>query len=81
MNRASASSRKAASGAPRETDVQADKSDSLPWFKHRMLWLVIAIPALTVAGCLLTIFLAINNPDQIVSDPADTNASAPSARR
>ena len=35
-----------------------------------MVWLVIAIPGLTVAGCLLTIWLAINNPDALVKDPA-----------
>ena len=39
-----------------------------PWFRHRMVWLVMAIPALTVAGCMLTIFLAISNPDELVSD-------------
>ena len=37
-------------------------------FSNRMLWLVIAIPALTVAGCLLTIYVALSNPDEIVSD-------------
>jgi hypothetical protein len=35
---------------------------------NRMLWLVIAIPALTVAGCLLTIYIALSNPDELVSD-------------
>lgn len=35
---------------------------------NRMLWLVIGIPALTVAGCLLTIFIAVSNPDELVSD-------------
>lgn len=39
--------------------------DSDKWHRNPMVWLVIAIPALTVAGCLLTIFLAIANPDQI----------------
>ena len=29
----------------------------------RMLWLVVGIPTMTVLGCLLTIFLAVNNPD------------------
>lgn len=37
-------------------------------FSNRMLWLVIGIPALTVAGCLLTIFIAVSNPDEVVSD-------------
>ena len=35
---------------------------------NRELWLVIAIPTLTVAGCLLTIFIALSNPDDVVSD-------------
>lgn len=38
------------------------------WYQNGMLWLVIAIPALTVAGCLLTILLAISHPETIVSD-------------
>ena len=35
---------------------------------NRTLWLVIAIPALTVLGCLLTMYLAISSPDEVVSD-------------
>ena len=35
--------------------------DDTPWYRHRMVWLVIAIPGLTVAGCMLTIYLAISN--------------------
>lgn len=50
--------------------------DNIPWFRHRMVWLVIAIPTLTVAGCLLTIFLALNNPEQLVSDPAPAGGTA-----
>ena len=34
----------------------------------RLLWLVIGIPTMTVLGCLLTIFLAISSPDELVSD-------------
>lgn len=41
-----------------------------PWYRHRMVWLLIAIPGLTVIGCLLTIYLAISNPDKLVKDPA-----------
>ena len=40
-----------------------------PWYRHRIVWLVIAIPGLTVIGCLLTIYLAISNPDMLVKDP------------
>lgn len=35
------------------------------WQGNPMVWLVIAIPALTVAGCLLTVFLALTHPDEI----------------
>jgi hypothetical protein len=34
-----------------------------------MVWLVIAIPSLTVIGCMLTIYLAISHPDLLVKDP------------
>lgn len=40
-----------------------------PWFRHRLVWLIIAIPGLTVVGCLLTIYLAISNPETLVLDP------------
>ena len=43
-----------------------------------MVWLVIAIPTLTVAGCLLTIYLAITSPHQLVDDPA-LESDAPAA--
>ena len=53
-------------------------TDNAPWFRYRIVWLVIAIPALTVAGCLLTIYLAITSPHQIVGDPELEN-NAPAA--
>lgn len=46
-----------------------------------MVWLVIAIPTLTVVGCMLTIFLALNSPDQLVSDPAPAGGTAATADR
>ena len=52
------------------------------WYRNRWVWLIIAIPSLTVAGCLLTIYLAISNPDELVADPVSphTPASEPSSR-
>lgn len=41
-----------------------------PWYRNGWVWLIIAIPAATVAGCLLTIYIALANPDEIVKDPA-----------
>lgn len=51
-----------------------DETYEGPWFKHRIVWLVVGIPACTVAGCLLTIYLAITNPDErvIATTPAET---------
>ncbi len=33
-----------------------------PWFRNPWVWLIIAIPALTVVAGLLTLYLAITNP-------------------
>jgi hypothetical protein len=42
-----------------------------PWQRNPWVWLIIGIPALTVAGCLVTIYLALTRPDYLVSDYAD----------
>ncbi len=36
------------------------------WYKVKMVWLVLAIPAACVAGCMLTIYLAITYPDVLI---------------
>ncbi|MDH4108042.1 MAG: FixH family protein [Gammaproteobacteria bacterium] len=40
------------------------------WYQNGMVWLVIAIPGLTIAGCILTIYLALTHPDSLVRDDA-----------
>lgn len=40
------------------------------WYRNGWVWLVIGIPAATVAGCFLTIWLALAHPDERVHDPA-----------
>ncbi|HSD71071.1 MAG TPA: FixH family protein [Woeseiaceae bacterium] len=50
-----------------------------PWQRNPWVWLVIAIPALTVIGCMLTIFLALNNPDYLVQDSATEKSQPESA--
>jgi hypothetical protein len=47
---------------------QVDTSSQDLWYRNKLVWLVIAIPALTVAGCALTIFLAVTNPYQLIVD-------------
>ena len=49
--------------------MASSESSNEPWFRHRLVWLLIAIPGLTVVGCLLTIYLAISNPETLVQDP------------
>ncbi len=54
------------------------------WQKNPWVWLLIAIPALTVAGCMLTIYLALSNPHIMVDKGAHadtTNSSAGAGRR
>ena len=52
-------------------DVHGDE----PWYRNQWVWLIIAIPAMTVIGCLFTVYLAISNPDFIVRDaPVETRA-------
>jgi hypothetical protein len=51
------------------------------WHRNPWVWLVIAIPALTVAGCMLTIYLAITNPDYLVRDAAAESATPESTSR
>jgi hypothetical protein len=41
-----------------------------PWYRNPWVWLLIAIPSMTVAGCMLTIYLAVTNPHILVSDDA-----------
>lgn len=39
-----------------------------PWYKQFYPWMIIAIPFLTVVGCIITITLAITSPNALVKD-------------
>jgi len=54
--------------------VQQTTGDS--WYRVRLVWLLIAIPGLTVLGCMLTIFLAISHPDMLVKEPVQDTPPA-----
>ncbi len=45
------------------------RATTKPWYSVKMVWLILAIPACTVAGCLFTIYLALANPDHLVKSP------------
>ncbi len=44
-----------------------------PWWRHPMVWLVIAGPLLVVVAGFLTLYLAVTNGDQIL-DAQDASA-------
>jgi hypothetical protein len=50
-----------------------------PWQRNPWVWLIIAIPALTVAGCLMTVYLALTRPDFLVGDYANAPVPAEQA--
>lgn len=50
--------------------MQQRNGDDTRWYTNPWVWLVVSIPSLTVLGCLLTIYLAISNPDVLVKDPS-----------
>ena len=50
--------------------MSAIEKDAETWHRNPWVWLVIAIPSLTVLGCMLTIYLAITNPLTLVNDSA-----------
>jgi len=63
------------------TDVKAAAE---PWYRNPWVWLLIAIPGLTVAGCMLTMYLALTHPFTLVSSnvaPGATTGSSLSGGR
>ena len=59
--------------------MAADKSDGAPeaWYRNGWVWLVIGIPAATIAGCALTIWLALAHPDERVHEPPSATEQSP----
>ena len=37
-----------------------------PWYRHFWVWFIIALPTAAVAGGLLTLWIAMSNPDFLV---------------
>ncbi|MFO1257580.1 MAG: FixH family protein [Gammaproteobacteria bacterium] len=34
------------------------------WYRHPWMWLIVGLPLVSVIGCLITIYLAYQNPDR-----------------
>ena len=51
-----------------------------PWWRHRMMWLVVGGPLVVVVAALVTAVIAIRGADVVVEDPkAATSAGDPNA--
>lgn len=58
-----------------------DKSTvaTLAWWKFGHVWLIVAGPAIVVVASLVTLYLAITRPDQLVTESHDRQRSQVSA--
>ncbi len=52
---------------------QQDTSAPRPWYREPWPWVLIAIPALTVVACGITLWLAITRPDHLVVETGQYN--------
>lgn len=43
--------------------------DTQPWYRQFWPWMLIALPAAAVIACVVTIVIAVKNPDIIVKQP------------
>jgi len=51
------------------------------WYKNGWVWLIIAIPSLTIIGCMFTIYLALSHPVHLVYEtPGEGEAPAAQSR-
>jgi len=48
--------------------------DFRPWYREPWPWVLIAIPALTVIACAITLWLALTHPDYLVVEDDDYQA-------
>jgi len=60
--------------------TDADAIDE-PWYRNPWVWLIIAIPSLTVVGGLITLYLALSRPVILVGDTADKEETSVSESR
>ena len=41
-----------------------------PWYRHRIAWLVVALPLIAVVASFITLFVALSNPDPVLPPAA-----------
>lgn len=52
-----------------------ERSDSPPWWRLPIVWMVIGGPALVVVASFVTLGLALSHPDPVLSARPDASAS------
>lgn len=51
-----------------ELDEAAQVKEVLPWYKHRIVWLMLGLPLIVVFASFATLYLAIKSDDGVVTD-------------
>jgi hypothetical protein len=54
--------------------ARSSHPDFRPWYREPWPWVLIAIPALTIIACGVTLWLALANPDYLVVDDEEYQA-------
>ena len=67
--------------------MTAPETPSLPWWRHRMMWLVVGGPLVVVVAAIVTAVIAIRGADPVIEEraagsvgPGDAHAPAIKAR-
>ena len=55
--------------------VKPDETDIRPWYREPWPWVIIAIPLLTILASGFTFYLAVTNPDYLVVEEEEYNAT------
>lgn len=51
-----------------ELNAVREVKPALPWYKYRMVWLMLGLPLIVVFASFITLFLAIKSDDGVVTD-------------
>ena len=51
-----------------------------PWYRHALVWMLIAGPALVVLAAIYTAYIALSNPDPVLANDAYEYGQRPMAQ-
>lgn len=57
------------------TSLQQAPAEPRPWWRERMMWLVVGGPSVVVLASFVTLALAIRHPDPVIESPARSAAA------